>query len=190
MIKVEQSELKRSLPPVLAEMPETASISYAVGRQVAELSGKAEAVRIYSSIDTVPETVLDMMAAELMSPQYDTEYSVEAKRNIVRNSLLNWITNGTVAQLTRTVEEIFGEGSDISEWFEYTGTAGCFKVTTDNPDITDETVDTFKEVINATKRLSAKLDGVILALSVAPFQNISGFVVQNGSTIELTQKEE
>lgn len=188
MIRTAQSQITQSLPPALAEKPEVAAISYAISRQVS--AEAAAAIRIYSSLDTAPESVLDALAAEFMTTQYNQSYAIDVKRNIVKNSLLNWVTNGTVSQLLRTVEEIFGDGSDISEWFDYDGNAGYFKITTDNPDITDDTVEEFKKVVNSTKRLSAKLDGVILALTVEPFHQIYGFAVQSGTIVQLTQKEE
>lgn len=190
MIKTAQSEIIRSLPPALAAKPETAAVSYAIARQIIYLSECMERIRIYSDIDSVPENILDILAAEMKSPQYDAALPVSSKRSIVKNALLNWITNGTVSQLMRSVGEVFGDGSDISEWFDYGGNAGYFKITTDNPEVTDDTVEHFKAVVNDTKRLSAKLEGVTLALSVAPFQQIYGFAVQTGSVVQLTQKEE
>lgn len=190
MISVARSEITRSLPAVLAEKPEVAALSYALSRQVAEFADKAAAARIYSNLDAVPESVLDVLASELMAAQYDPAFTVSAKRGIIKGALLNWITSGTVAQLSRSVEEIFGEGSEISEWFNYDGDPGYFKITTDNPDITDDTVEEFKAVVNVTKRLSAKLDGVTLGLSVEPMREFYAFVVQSGTTVQLTQKEE
>ena len=78
----------------------------------------------------------------------------------------------------------------LSQWFTFDRHPVFFKTTTDNPDITDDMVEEFKAVVNVTKRLSAKLDGVILGLSVEPMRELYAFVMQSGTTIQLTQKEE
>ena len=63
------------------------AIAYAVGRQVAKLCACADGARTYAAIAVMPETVLDVLAAELRTPAYDGTFSIKVKRALVADTM-------------------------------------------------------------------------------------------------------
>lgn len=188
MINIKDALITASLPSVLAKQAETKAFAYALSRQVKKLYAAALSIRIYSNVDELDEDKLDILAADMLIQQYDSAYSVSVKRNLIKSALRNWILSGTTAQLQSVVEDIFGGGAEITEWFAEGGAPGTFRIVTDNPDITDSNVDEFKAIVNISKRLSAHLTGVELGLSVPKFIERFGFVVHEGEKISLVQE--
>ncbi len=187
MINVKDARITSSLPAALATQPEVKAFAYALSNQVKRLYSAALTTRVYSDVDDLSEDLLDILAADMLIPQYDSGYTIFVKRNLIKSALKNWILSGTTAQLQNVVEDIFGGGAEITEWFTENGTPGTFRIVTDNPEITDKNVDEFEKTINISKRLSAHLTGVELGLTVPKFIEKFGFVVQEGEKITLEQ---
>lgn len=188
MIKITDALITQALPEPLAALPEVQAFVLVLRTQIQKLAAEAEKTKIYSSIDTAPETALDILASDMLITTYSQEYSLSVKRDLIKNALSNWMTSGTIGQLQDVVDSIFGSGSKIEEWFSNDEEPGTFKIYTNNPTITDETIDEFKRIVELTKRLSAHLNGVELGLSVDTMNQYYGFFVQEGTEITLIQE--
>ena len=66
--------------------------------------------------------------------------------------------------MENVIATYFGVGI-IREWWEYAGDPGHFKVLSTNPTITNERLDEFLLLLEKTKRMTAKLDGVFITLT-------------------------
>ena len=95
-----------------------------------------------------------------------------------------WSQAGTKAAVESLCCDIFGDAT-VSEWYEYGGKAGYFKVTTTNSAVTEQNVAEFRAAVEAVKRLSAWLEGVELVLSTPDFVAAVGFTVQICDSLHL-----
>ena len=125
----------------------------------------ADKSQIYTALDDVPEVILDTLAVNWKIDWYDTEYSTEQKRRIIKSALTVRRLMGTVRAVKLQVEAIY-PGTTLQEWFEYGGTPGCFRL---DVNLTDESIippvvmqspaEIEKKIVTA-KRWSAHLEGV------------------------------
>lgn len=125
----------------------------------------ADRSQVYTALDDVPEIILDALAVAWKIDWYDTAYSTEQKRRIVKSALTVRRLMGTVGAVKLQVEAIY-PGTTLQEWHQYGGTPGCFRL---DVNLTDESIippvvmqspaEIEKKIVTA-KRWSAHLEGV------------------------------
>lgn len=186
MIKLEDALLTDSIPEVIGRQPWAQAIAKAVRKQMRRLIGYADRTTLYAAIDNLPDGVLDIMAADLRVPQYSDSYSIAIKRSLIKGASSYWSQAGTRAAVESLCRDIFGDAV-VSEWYEYGGEPGYFKVSTTNPAITEENVSEFKAAVEAVKRLSAWIDTVELILSAPGMTQVTGFYISTADTVRLKQ---
>ena len=185
MISLYESELVSILPDYLKKDNHVKAFCYAVDKQVKKILDRCKSLEIWSNLPEVDETLLDYLAAELRTQYYSTDLSVDVKRNLIANTLIWYQKAGTVAAVDELVSAVFG--GEVSEWYEYGGDPHHFKIVTDNPNITGDSLQEFGDVISMIKRKTAILDSVEIALSA--YMNIYyGFSLQTGDYITLRQE--
>ncbi len=162
MIKLNVSRLTDFLPDSLASEPEIQAFSYAVGRQIEKLCNYADAARMYSAIDDLPDKILDVLAVELRTPAYLESYPTATKRTLIKGTMIFYLQLGTKAAINKIIGSIFGSGATW-EWWEYDGSPYHFKVVT-TADVSGEQYDRFIQALNAVKNVRSILDEVIIAL--------------------------
>ncbi len=187
MIKLSQAQLTDSLPRVIAKEPWAMAMSAAVNKQIEKILAAARRAMLYADIYNTPEQLLDVLAAEMQIPSYSSEYGIDLKRTLVLNGLSYWSKAGTVQATEDVLKSIF-EDAEISEWFQYSGEPGYFKITTANPNITEQNISDFKAAAEKVKRLSAWLEGVELILGVDPMVVSVGFILTEAESIEIIQE--
>lgn len=157
MIKYREGEFLDLLPSYLKDNPDYAAISYAFKMAVGLMSHSQDLTWLYSSIDTMPEEILDLMALELKAPYYSERLDIETRRQLVKKAMLWRFKAGTKAAVEEMVQTVFGEGK-VTEWFEYEPerTPGTFGIETDavlTPDIFAELSKVIEYVKNETSHL-------------------------------------
>lgn len=186
MIDIKNGLFTDLLPDNLATQNEVKAIAYAVGRQVDAVCSYADTARVYAALSQAPEQVLDTLAAELRTPAYREDYSINVKRKLIKETLTFYMKMGTPLAVNRIIEAIFETGY-IKEWFDYGGEPYHFKAYTTNPAITQADVAEFTRVLSTVKRLSAWLDEIILDLSTEAMQTYIAFWVHTGDFIRLNR---
>jgi len=166
MIKLNGSRITDILPPSLSSQPEVQAFSYALSRQIAKVCEYSDNARLYAFIEEIDSNaVLDILAMSLHTPGYRTDYAIEIKRNLVKNSFLYRLRLGTPSAVEQFIKDVFS-GGWIEEWFEYsifnpyTPLPHHFTVFTYSY-VDDETLAAFRREIDRVKRLSSWMDGVI-----------------------------
>lgn len=187
MIKLRDALLTDALPEIIGEQPWAKAMSTAIRIQTRKLLDFADRVQLYAAVQIVPEQILDVMAYDLRVPQYSENYEIGVKRALIQGALTYWSKAGTKAAVEDICRDIFGDATVI-EWFEYGADPGYFKVTTTNPEITEENVHEFRRVIESVKRLSAWLDRVELILSTPNMEQKYGFAVHISTHHTLMQQ--
>ena len=161
MIKLYDSNITDILPEALAEDPRVQALGYALGRGIQRLIGYSQNIGIYSSIDTLPEQIVDLLAVELNTQYYDDTMSLDIKRSLVKNTLNWYMHTGTAAAVQELVESVFGSG-DILEWFQYGGDPYHFKVRTYNVSATDEMLQQAEILVRSIQNARSHLEEVIV----------------------------
>lgn len=187
MISLHDAKLTDALPRILTKEPWAQAMAYAVNNQLRRLLTYADGVMVLASINKMPDTVLDVLAAELRLPYYSPTYSTAIKRELIRGGLQYWATVGTPESLTKILINIFGD-AEIEEWFEYGGEPGYFRILTTNPNVSGETLEQFRKTAQDVKRLSAWLEEVLVDLSFPNMVFTQGFVLYDHTDITLTQE--
>lgn len=153
------------IPRVVAAQAWAQALAIALGTVHKKTMDYADGSQIYTALDDVSEKVLDALAVSWKIDWYDTAYSTEQKRRIVKSALTVRRLMGTVEAVKLQVGAIY-PGTTLEEWFQYDGTPGCFRL---NVNLTDESIippvvmqspAAIEKKIVTAKRWSAHLEGV------------------------------
>ena len=168
MIDLRGSRFTDIMPENLASQLETQAFAYAVGRQVEKLCINADRARIYAAVDDMPEHILDVLAVELRTPAYNQDFSIEVKRELVKETIPFYTKLGTPAAVNKMIRTIFG-GGDMEEWFNYGGNPHHFRavVNITEIEIKPGAIQEFIRIISSVKRLSSWLDEIRFYLTPA-----------------------
>ena len=88
MIKLQDSNITDILPEVFTSDPKNVALGYALQGAMRRLLEYSRTTSVYAAIDVADDDVLDMLAAELDTQYYDVLLDVEAKRKLVKNTLI------------------------------------------------------------------------------------------------------
>ena len=134
MIDIENSSIIYMLPSHLKQKPEIQAIGAALNVQAKKVLSLCNRISLYSKIEELDGEILDILAAELKTQFYNTEFPIEIKRDLIKNALKWYMKVGTPNAIEEMVTVVFGQGK-IIEWYEYGGKPFRFKV------ITNATID-------------------------------------------------
>ncbi len=158
LISYYDGQITDILPWHISDSPEVKALGYALNKGTKLLYRYAQRLYLWTNIDSQPENVLDLMAAELRTQYYNQSLDIESKRRLVKNTLVWYMTAGTPEAVEELIAAIFGEG-EVKEWFEYDGQPYCFKVIT-NAILTPDTSDFFTMMIQRVKNTRSHLDAI------------------------------
>ena len=152
------ADYSECLPEALKKDPKMVALANATAAALLDTSGIMNSVLIYSRFDELPEELVDILAYDLHVDWYDYNYPLEAKRDLVKNSVKVHKKMGTKYAIETALGSLFPE-SEVEEWFQYEGEPGHFHIILDvtNQKITAD----YAAIIRAVKmykRLSAHMD--------------------------------
>lgn len=157
MISFYNSEILDIIPDSLKKDAHIQAISYALKRQNQKNIDLVKKVNILKNFDTLPEEIIDLMAAEYRTQYYSSELSIEVKRNLVKRTMLWYMKAGTTASVEELVNTIFGYGT-LEEWYTYNGDPYHFKITVDTV-LSSEMLSKFAKIIQKAKNVRSIMDG-------------------------------
>lgn len=179
-MKLSTLEFVRLLPAFMRGDLAVLGLAQGIDDIVPDLADSVQQLTTWDKIDELSESELDALAWELNIMWYDKGASIEAKREIIKNSDKVYRHLGTKWAVENVVETYFGEGY-IREWFEYNGAPGYFRVYSTNPTITNERLTEFLNILNKVKRHSSKLDGIFITLT-GQMRLAAGMAVREAAT--------
>ena len=164
MIKsLKDARITDGLPRIVAGQDWVIALSEALGVLHEQTLDFADKSQIYTAIDTAPIEILDAIAVNWKIDWYDTAYSEEQKRRIIKTALTVRRLMGTTYATRLQADSIF-PGTQLEEWFDYNGTPGTFRLFVDisssspeSPAVTYPAEEMERRLIGA-KRWSAHLD--------------------------------
>ena len=155
------------LPPALTQDPSMMALASSDAEALAARLAEIDRVRVISNIDGLDEAVLDILARDFKVDWYDPEYSLEEKRQTLKD---NWLVHrrlGTKYAVRTALNAIY-PGAVVQEWFEYGGSPYCFRVVL--PAAGELTIEKQKRVLGRIqyyKNLRSHLDKIIALVEAA-----------------------
>ena len=122
--------LLSSLPDVLRNDEDMLALATSIAEILTEHTSEIGNVSIYSRIDELPEDLLDIMAYDFKVDWWDGNYTLEEKRDTLKN---NWRVHkmlGTKAAVETAISAIYPD-TEVLEWWEYGGSPYHFRLLID-----------------------------------------------------------
>lgn len=132
--------LLRTLPAVLRNDNKMLALATGISNALDARLTEIDRIRIYTQIDALPEELLDILAYDFKVDWWDANYTLEEKRQTLKDSWNVHRTLGTKAAVERAISAVYS-ATEVSEWFEYGGEPYHFKLLID---ATYENVDPVK----------------------------------------------
>lgn len=163
-MKLNDLEFIRLLPQFMRDDAAVQGLSAGIDAIIPGLAASIVKLTTWDHIDELSESELDELAWELNIPWYDTGASIAIKREVIKSSDKVHMRLGTKWAVENVVGTYFGSGF-VSEWWEYGGEPGHFRINSSNPSLNNERFNDFLRLLDKVKRASAKLDGIVISLS-------------------------
>lgn len=132
----------------------------ALSKAVSELMGlqRIPTIRTWDEIDNLNEEECDELAWELDVDWYDSTYSLDIKRNLIKNAINVKRVAGTKASVLTVLRGIFGD-AELEEWFQYNGNPYRFKVRT-SAILTEDMASYFWELVKKIKNVRSHIEAL------------------------------
>ena len=118
------ADYSECLPEALKKDPKMVALANATAATLLDTSGIIDNVLIYSRFDELPEELVDILAYDLHVDWYDYNYPLEAKRDLVKNSVKVHKKMGTKYAIETALGSLFPE-SEVEEWFHSVTCRDC-----------------------------------------------------------------
>ncbi len=170
MSNIRTDDLLRTLPRVLKNDVRFNAFAEVVAKQIRILFNNMDVVSIYAGIDALPEAVLDILAYDFKVDWYDYTYTLEQKRQTIKESFIVHKHLGTKFAVEKAISVIF-PNTTVEEWFEHDGDPYSFGITIVVDDLSNVDRENQQRVIslaNYYKNLRSHLGQVKYAIEAAP----------------------
>jgi len=133
--------------------------------------------------DTCPVDLLPYLAWAWSVDRWDPEWSEQTKRNVIKASYSVHKRKGTIGSLRRVVEPL-GYLIKVTEWWQYNGDPGTFKLDIGVLDtgITDEMYQEMERLISDAKPVSRHLIGLSIKAEVTGTEYIGAGLMSGMNT--------
>ena len=162
-MRLSDIDFMRLLPHFMRSDRNAQAFAYAVQSQIVSVSLAIEHARIYSRIDSLAEEVLDELAWQFNVVEYNNDYDISLKRELIKRCMEQHYRRGTVASVEDVVKKIFGN-AEVEEWFDYGGQPYHFKVHTSNAEATDEMIHELARIVKETQNVRSYIEEVIVEI--------------------------
>ena len=116
-----------ALPDVLKNDSGTAALASCTAAVLAERKAEIDSLILYARMDELPEPLLDLLAQDFKVDWWDGDYSLEEKRQTLRDSWHVHRTLGTKAAVETALSAIY-PNTKVIEWWEYDGLPYHFRL--------------------------------------------------------------
>jgi len=155
-----------TLPVALQQDPSMVALADSIADVLANRPAEIDLLRIYSRIDELDEPLLDILAYDFHVDWWDADYSIEQKRQTLKDSWRIHRMLGTPAAVKLGISAVYPSAS-AEEWFEYGGTPFCFRLTVDgNAGADSEKLQRALARLGYYKSLRSHLEGIITTTTI------------------------
>lgn len=163
-MKLSDIEFVQLLPQFMRSCKANIGLAAGMDEIIPGLTAGIKKLSTWDHLAELGESDLDALAWELNILWYDYGANVEIKRELAKNSDIVYMKLGTKWAVENVIKTYFGDGY-ITEWFEYEGIPGHFRVYSSNPSVSADKLVEFLNLMGKVKRASAKLDGIFITLT-------------------------
>ena len=156
---VTRDNLLQSLPSVLSQDQGMQPLGETAADAFTALWGNVDLPTIYSRIDELPESLLDILAKDFKIDWYNFDHPIETKRAVIKDSFYVHKHLGTVGAVKRALSDVWPSYS-LEEWFNYGGVPYHFRVAIADSDFTVEKREQAIRYINMVKNVRSWLDEI------------------------------
>ena len=158
--ELQHTSLLDILPQNLLRDEQIKAAAQALDAELQKITAATKEALLLPRLDELPEAVIDLLAWQWHVDFYEPNMSLEAKRQLVRESIAWHRLKGTKAAVEKMVQAVF-RGGVVTEWFEYGGEPYHFRVDIlSASQITAENTTRLLNVINASKNIRSWLDEI------------------------------
>lgn len=152
------------LPRALKMDDGVRAVARVIAEELEQRGLECDLPRLWPETGRLDGAVLDILAEDLGLTWCDRDAAVEVKRAVLARC--GQVANrlGTKWAVENVITTYFGEGY-VTEWFQYEGLPGHFRVYSTNPSVNNERMEEFLRLLETVKRPSALLDGVFITLT-------------------------
>ncbi len=143
--------------------------------------------KLFSRLNSMNDQEIELMLWEMHVDYIDENLNKEQKIDLIKESLLNHMIKGTPAAVENVCSIIFGNAK-VTEWFEYNGNPGYFRVSTLGSLQSEEDYKRVIEVINTYKNTRSWLEGLMFERSYK--NNLYFGILQSKKTINYMNMRE
>ena len=157
--------LSEFLPSSLKADKKITAAAEALDIELEKLSAAIKNVLHLPRLDELESDILDHLAWQYHVDKYSSDFDLNVKRKMIRESIYLHRIKGTKAAVLLALKA-FSERPEISEWFEYDGEPYFFRLTLrDLKDVGDDG-ETLFQVINDAKNVRSWLEQVTFDYSL------------------------
>ena len=177
----------REFPFVLSEQRKIFALAQAIALELRRHYEAISEANIYSRIDDLPEAILNTLAFDLKIDWWNGDYSVEQKRQTLKNAWQIYRTMGTKAAVETALSAVYPDAK-VQEWFEYGGEPYHFRISFDraNEDIGSVHYQRVMRLITFYKNLRSHFDGIFFRIPLTT--NVATGYVGSGIRLQTCQR--
>lgn len=164
MTDLENILLTDILPDIFGDPAELKAYAAAERKVRRFIYGYAERTMIFRKLEKLPGTCLDLLAAEMDTPYYESSLPTEIKAELIRNTLPWKMKAGTLWAVQGMVETIFNTGT-VTPWHDYGGAPYFFKISTD-AEVSPERLEEIRKIIHKIKNTEATLESIMFLVGL------------------------
>lgn len=177
-MQIYKPNLAELLPPSLQYDEKLVAVANALSLELEKLSAQCELVLHLPRLNDLPHEVLDHLAYQYHVDFYSSDYSLQMKRKMLRETFYLHRIKGTPASVEKFLSAIM-KNPVVEEFFEYSGEPYFFKITTGGLYLEIDNEEEFLRLINHAKNLRSWLDSIIFDLTIEESHLISVAQVYN-----------
>lgn len=129
--KITEQNILSTFPIALREDEKLMGLAAAIATILALRPEEIKQMAIYPRIDELPESLLNILAVDFKVDWYDPDYTLEQKRQIIKDNWRVHRTLGTKSAVETAIAPIYPD-TKVVEWFKYGGDPYHFKLIIDS----------------------------------------------------------
>ena len=142
MRSIQEINLREILPPSIANDPDIQAAADSITEALRETTEYIHNLAIFSRLrrgDIEDSALVDEMAWAWSADFYDPSLPLDTRQKLVANALPWHMIKGTKRVIEEIVTAVFADAI-VERWYEYGGLPYTFRITTEIPDVTEESL--------------------------------------------------
>lgn len=182
-MQIQKPKLSEIMPPSLQSDERLMALAKALDFELEKLSAECELVLHLPRLNELPHEILDHLAHQYHVDFYSSDYSLQMKRQMLRETFYLHRIKGTPAAVEKFLSAIM-KNPVVEEFFEYAGEPYYFRIKTGGLFLEIDSEEEFLRLINHAKNLRSWLESITFDLTIEESHLLSvAGIIQYGGEI-------